>query len=656
VAVVPGESSSQKFGSYRLLTKLGRGGMGEAWRAVREGPSGIQKDVVIKRILRAYSEDPTFRDNFVNEAKLSARLSHGNIAQVFDFGEVNGEWFMALEYVNGRPLARVVDRSREKGLRALPTPVALYIAIEMLKGLAHAHTRTDDSAQPLNIVHRDISPDNVMVSFEGEVKLLDFGIAKARLAGRQETQTGMVKGKVRYFSPEQAQGQTVDARSDIWSVALVLYEMLAGRPALEGQQHVVLVKLARGEVPRIRVRAPWVPEQLADIITKALQPERNDRYPTAIAFQEALGRYLHSTAPALSQSSVAGTMAWLFDDELVFEGKSAEISASVQMLIDESTSDHALPEEEDITLSKRETVALHVTPPPRKSSEQPKVEDKKPNPLVWAAVGGAVVVVLIAVGIGLAAHVTSKNTDGAIEEVKNPWPQGMTPPKKSGDPLPDLPVAKDPPKTEPAKEDVAQADAPKEDGAKPGDAPKPDEPKADPTKPPDEKTYEDIKREQEEERLQKLALKVPAADTVDAAVKAYNDRQFETAAGLFDRAIHQGGREWLPVMMLGLCKVKLEKWEEARALLLEATGGGGKHAPAELRADAALGLAIASEALGMNKQETVNRLHQTIKTTGQVDLRLGQIRTEVRFKKFRSTPEYKEFLEWVDGLGSKRKR
>ena len=644
MAPVPADSPSQKFGVYRLLTKLGRGGMGEAWRAVREGPAGIQKDVVIKRILRTFSEDQSFRENFVNEAKLTARLSHGNIAQVFDFGEVDGEWFMALEYVNGRPLSRVIDRAREKGLRALPTPVAIYIAMEMLKGLSHAHTRTDDSAQPLNIVHRDVSPDNVMVSFEGEVKLLDFGIAKAKLAGRQETQTGLVKGKVRYFSPEQAQGQNVDARSDIWSVALVLYEMLAGRPALEGQQHVVLVKLARGEVPRIRVRAPWVPEPLADIITRALQEERDARYSTALQFQEALGKYLHSTAPALSQSSVAGTMAWLFDDELVFEGKSAEISASVQSLIDESTSDHAIPDEEDVSLSKKGTVVLHQTPPaPTEAAKSEAV--RAPSPLMWAAFGGGGVVVLLVIGFSIAVSIGSKNHDGPIAPPKEgPWPSGVTPMKPGAEITQPIPT-----KIDPIGEPAPRPDAPKVDEPKPGD-PVTDQGAEDAAA-----ALQAAKDKAEQERLLKLALKIPAQELIDSAVEHYNNRRFIQAADGFERAIHQGGREWMPVMMLGLCKVKLEQWQEGRALLDEALRGGGKHAPAELRADAAFGMAIAAEALGM-RTEAVNRLKQSLKLTAQVELRLQQVRKEARFKQLRSTPEYQEFLTWVDNMGTKRSR
>jgi tetratricopeptide (TPR) repeat protein len=159
----------------------------------------------------------------------------------------------------------------------------------------------------------------------------------------------------------------------------------------------------------------------------------------------------------------------------------------------------------------------------------------------------------------------------------------------------------------------------------------------------------------EQEKLTKLALKVPAAENVEAAIAHYNDRRFIQAAEGFERAIHQGGRNWLPVMMLGLCKVKLEKWEEGRALLDEALRGGGRHAPIELRADAAFGLAMSAEALKM-RQEAFNRLRQCFKLTGEVDRRLMQLRKESRFKQLRADPEYQKFLTWVDNLGSKRRR
>ncbi len=314
-------SEGHHFGKYTLLERIATGGMAEIYRARMTAVAGVTKPVVIKKILPGFAGNPAFVSMFVNEARIAAGLSHGNIAQVFDFGEMDGQYFIAMEWVDGRPLSRVLRRARDKGLYTLPLPLALLVAVEVLKGLAYAHNRLDERGRPLHIIHRDISPQNVLLSYEGQVKLVDFGIARARLAGRGDTEEGDLKGKYAYFAPEQARGRELDARADIFAVGVVLYEMLCGRLPFEGRMADVLRKAALGDFPRPRDLNPDISPALERILLTALAVEREQRYATAEAFAEALNRYLHTAAPDVSSSALAHFMAYLFEADLVAEGR-----------------------------------------------------------------------------------------------------------------------------------------------------------------------------------------------------------------------------------------------------------------------------------------------------------------------------------------------
>src|SRR5262245_10819107 len=185
--------ANDQFGKYELLARLAAGGMAEIFKARYPVAGGLSKQVVIKRILPHHAENPRFIRMLTNEARIAMGLSHGNIAQVFDFGEIDDDWFIAMEYVDGQSLSGVIKRAREEGIPTIPTSLAVLIAVEMLKGLHYAHTRLDEGGSPLELVHRDVSPQNVLLSYEGQVKLVDFGIAKAMAAGRGETEPGIVK-------------------------------------------------------------------------------------------------------------------------------------------------------------------------------------------------------------------------------------------------------------------------------------------------------------------------------------------------------------------------------------------------------------------------------------------------------------------------------
>ncbi len=318
--------ADNQFGKYELLGRLAAGGMAEIFRARYSAAAGISKQVVIKRILPHYAENKQFIAMFTNEARIVMGLSHGNIAQVFDFGEIDGDWFIAMEYVDGQPLSKIIKRARTVGVQALPTEFAVLISIEMLRGLHYAHTRLDDQGKPLKIVHRDVSPQNVLVSYEGQVKLVDFGIAKARTAGRDETEGGAVKGKYAYFSPEQARGKELDARTDVFAAGIVLYEMLCGALPFQGRMIDTMSRIVKGQLTPPRESNPDIPLELETILLTALENDREKRYATAEAFQAALSSYLNQTAPSFQASTLGSLVQFLFEAELVNESRPVQLS------------------------------------------------------------------------------------------------------------------------------------------------------------------------------------------------------------------------------------------------------------------------------------------------------------------------------------------
>ena len=314
------QEEGQPFGKYQLLQRIATGGMAEIYRARSQGAAGVTKPVVIKKILPAYASNKGFVTMFINEAKIAMGLSHGNIAQVFDFGEVNGEYFISMEWVNGQTLSKVMRRAQDIGIPYLPVSFALMIAMEISKGLQYAHTQLDEKGRPLNIIHRDISPQNIILSYEGQVKIVDFGIARATNIERQ-TQTGLVKGKYFYFAPEQARGKELDARIDIFSAGIVMYEMLCGRRPFEGKMLDVMAKIVRGEFPRPRALNPAIPENVEKIILTALATDRTQRYATAQLLYDALAGHLYTEEKTFSADSLSRLMMYLFQRELSVEGR-----------------------------------------------------------------------------------------------------------------------------------------------------------------------------------------------------------------------------------------------------------------------------------------------------------------------------------------------
>lgn len=317
--------SPTPFGKYQLLDRIAAGGMAEIFKARYAPAPGVTKQVVIKKILPHYAANRGFIAMFTNEARIAMGLSHGNIAQVFDFGSIDGDYFLAMELVDGQPLSKLLKRAKNFGIEVLPAPMAAAIAIDLLKGLHYAHTRADEQGRPLHIVHRDVSPQNVLVSYEGQIKVVDFGIAKARNAGVEETAANAVKGKYAYFAPEQARAKELDARTDVFAAGIVLYEMLTGQLPFQGRMMDVLSKIVRGQFPRPRELNPKVPTELERIVLKAMALEKSDRYPSAEAFHQDLSRYLASTHPDFTPSEVGLFLQLLFEEELVAEGRPVQL-------------------------------------------------------------------------------------------------------------------------------------------------------------------------------------------------------------------------------------------------------------------------------------------------------------------------------------------
>jgi serine/threonine protein kinase len=308
------------FGRYQLLERLAVGGMAELYRARSVASAGVSKAVVVKKILPAFAGQRDFIRMFVNEAKIAVTLSHGNIAQVFEFGEVDGEYYLAMEYVRGQPLSKVIRRAQALGLPWIPEEYALFAGLEMSSGLHYAHTRSDETHQPLHIIHRDVSPQNVIIGYEGEVKIVDFGIARARGATDSGLREGAVKGKYPYFSPEQARGDEVDLRTDIYATGVVLYQMCCGRLPHEGKLVQTMQSILRGEFPSPRTLNPGLSPAVEHIILTAMAASPEDRYPSAEALGHALGEQLHQSPARVSGRSLGELMSFLFEPELLADG------------------------------------------------------------------------------------------------------------------------------------------------------------------------------------------------------------------------------------------------------------------------------------------------------------------------------------------------
>ena len=345
-----------RFGKYVLLKRIAKGGMAEIFRGMTFGAEGFRKVVAVKRMLPFISADAEYVDMFIHEARLAARLGHANIVQILDFGSINNMLYQAMEYVHGRNVQELIQKLKSRKV-APPVIPPCYILIQALYGLDHAHRQTDASGRPLNLVHRDLSPSNIMVSYEGQVKLADFGIAKTAQSTVQ-TAAGNLKGKYSYMSPEQAQGAKLDQRSDIFSLGICLYEMLTLKSMYAGVSDLQLMqKVEAAEYVPPRQINPHIPGQLEDILSKALQKDPKDRYSSAAEWLEVMEEFMIANQmPSSSTRLLSNLMKDTFQAamQLDQEAMAQEASMAEELFPGKSQIDLG----EDEATSNLETVVL----------------------------------------------------------------------------------------------------------------------------------------------------------------------------------------------------------------------------------------------------------------------------------------------------------
>lgn len=409
------------FGKYFLTERIAIGGMAEIYKAKTFGVDGFEKQLAIKKILSHYSADKEFIAMLTDEAKLVVRLSHTNIVQIYDLGKIGDDYYISMEYIDGVNLREVELRASELKEK-IPLPICLYIVSEICKGLDYAHSKRDDQGRPMGIVHRDVSPQNILISFEGETKIVDFGIAKAAL-NVSHTSSGILKGKITYMSPEQALGNSVDARTDIFSAGLLLFEMITGERFFSGETQFEVLKKIRSTHVTESSFGDKIPKNVRSILARALATDLNTRYETAGDFQIALTKVLYSQYHDFSPKNLASLIRKWFAPELgarhekektqkpldsktklsLLENtdqKSLVVSKTIKDTIpDEMYQDTAKPDE--VSPSQLEHKTEIIAPPPTDSSapsdEKPLEEllPKKKISKVWFALGAVLIVLLV---------------------------------------------------------------------------------------------------------------------------------------------------------------------------------------------------------------------------------------------------------------------
>jgi serine/threonine-protein kinase len=340
------------FGKYHLIAKLGQGGMADVFLAVARGPAGFNKLVVIKRLKQGISDETEFEGMFMDEARLAARLNHPNVVQTNEVGQAAGHYYLAMEYLEGQPLNRIMTRLQRAAGKppeaGVPTAVSalpemLRVVCDSLTGLHYAHELSDYDGTALKVVHRDVSPHNVFVTYDGVAKVVDFGIAKAAVRSAY-TSTGVVKGKVSYMAPEQALSAPIDRRADLFSMGVILWELVAGERLWGNLTEVqILQKMAFGEVPRLRSRVPDAPEELDAICARALAMVPAERHATAAELRDEIEAYT-KRAGAASVGDVAKLVSKTFHD------RREEVRGVIQEQLRGMKDDGSLPEPRDVSI------------------------------------------------------------------------------------------------------------------------------------------------------------------------------------------------------------------------------------------------------------------------------------------------------------------
>jgi eukaryotic-like serine/threonine-protein kinase len=414
-------SGDNTFGKYRFIAALGQGGMADVYLAVSMGPAGFSKLQVIKRLRPMLADEPELRTMFLDEAKLAARLNHRNVVQTNEVGLADNQYFIAMEYLDGQPYHRLIAHSL-KLARPVPLAITIRILCEVLAGLHYAHELTDYDGSKLDIVHRDVSPQNVFITYDGQVKLVDFGIAKA--ARRQvATQTGVVKGKVAYMAAEQAfsPSSEVDRRADLYAVGVMLWEAIAQRRMWAGMSDPEIIARMLTDVPKIRSVKPDVLPELARICDRALTRDPEDRYPTAAAFRAELEPLIEKVGDRkVTAEEIGALLCDLFKESRV--ELRAVIEQQLALVADEAPDTLPRPMRRPTPLPR---IGLDTFPPPPDSDtlktremrrsdlgERPRLIEPTPAQGTFSAVltrpqGRTRAIPLIAIAVGLTAALGS---------------------------------------------------------------------------------------------------------------------------------------------------------------------------------------------------------------------------------------------------------
>ena len=432
----------QHLGKYQLVRKLAAGGMAEVFLAKAAGPMGFEKTLVLKRILPNLAADPQFVQMFLAEAKLAASLNHPNIAQIFDFGQAEGAYFIAMEHVDGPNLRSVSRRSTE---RSIPLPVSLCAKIVSYacEALAYAHEFIDPrTATHLSVIHRDVSPENILLSRNGAVKVVDFGIAKA--AGQaQPSKSGILRGKLSYMPPEQIQGKEVDHRADIFALGVVFYELMTGCKPFDARTDVTILQAILYEqmIPAV-ARRPDIPEPIARILQRALAKDPDARYPNCRHFQAELERFIVGTGEPVGAYQLASLVAQLSGSSTGLSSATPPIgAASNPGTTPQKGTAGALPSPSPRPTAPPSTPATRATPTTRKASDpafKPTLDDVSPSAITfsistitqkaegkqkWAGMAGLLGGVLILAAAGFALfHQGSEDPSqpGSVDDDRAP--------------------------------------------------------------------------------------------------------------------------------------------------------------------------------------------------------------------------------------------
>ena len=353
------------LGHYKLIEKIAQGGMAEIYKAETYDPNGLKRHVVIKRILPHVASHQEFIDMLIDEAKIAVLFNHGNIAQIYDLAKIGSDYFIVMEYVEGKTLQHIFKRA-EALKQKIPIPYCLFFISELCAGLSYMHRKTDASGKSLNVVHRDISPQNIIVTFSGNVKIIDFGIAKAE-DKLTVTESGVLKGKFAYMSPEQAVGDDLDARSDIFAAGIILWELIAAERLFRRKNNKETLKaVKKADVPALADYNPAVPKELDKAVRKALARSLRKRYSDAADLQADLTRILHTHYPDFQPSLVSTYLESLFLATVPAQPVPVK-AVSIK------------PDEADKT--RREKILPHAPPaqPPLEVSDE--VTQRRPLPL-----------------------------------------------------------------------------------------------------------------------------------------------------------------------------------------------------------------------------------------------------------------------------------